>query len=205
MYGNPKIHKDPNNPPIRPTISQIRTPVYDVAKYVNEIIVKYMPKQFIINSTNDFINICKTIDTPTYMASLDVESLFTNVPVDDTVEIILHHVYNNENMRKLTIPKTILKRLLKICTTECPFYSPTGDLYVQKDGISMETPLGPTFANYYMCEIENNAFATLHSKQKVYCRYVDDCFLVVDNIHQPEALKRHFGDNSVLKFTTEVK
>ena len=153
-----------------------------------------MPEQFMKNSTNDFINICRTIDNPTYMVSLDVESLFTNVPVDDTIEIILHHVYNNENMRKPTIPKTILTRLLKICTTECPFYSPTGDLYAQKDGISMGTPLGPTFANYYMYEIENNAFATLYSKRKVYCRYVDDCFLVVDSINQLEALKRHFED-----------
>ena len=205
MYGNPKINEDPNNPPIRPITSQIGTPVYDVAKYVNEIIVKYMPKHCIINSTNDFINIYKTIDTPTYMVSLDVESLFRNVSVENTIEIFAQHVYNNENMRKPTIPNTILKRLLKICTTECPFYSPTGDLYVQKDRKSMGTPLGLTFANYCMCEIENNAFTTLHSKPKVYCRYVDDCFLVVDSINQLEALKRHFEDNSVLKFITEVE
>ena len=30
------------------------------------------------------------------------------------------------------------------------FYSPTCDLYVQKDGISMRKPLGPTFA-YSTC------------------------------------------------------
>ena len=55
----------------------------------------------------------------------------------------------------------------------------------------MGTPLGPTFANYYMCQMENNAFATLHSNSKVYCGYVDDCFLVIDSINQLETLKRH--------------
>ena len=205
IYGNPKIHKDVNNPPIRPIISQIGTPVYDVAKYINSVIVKYMPKQYMINSTNEFVNICKTIDSPTHMVSLDVESLFTNVPVDDTIEIILNHVYNNDLLRKPNIPKVIMKRLLKTCTTECPFYSPTGEIYVQKDGISMGTPLGPTFANYYMCELENNAFATLSNKPKVYCRYVDDCFLMIDNIDQLHRLKKYFEDNSVLKFTTEFE
>ena len=107
-------------------------------------------------------------------------------------------------MRKSTIPKTIPKRLLKICTTECSFYIPKGDIHVQKDGISMGTPLEPTFANY-MCEIENDAFATLHSKPNVHCRYIDNCCLVVDSINQVKALKRHCEDNSVLKFTREIE
>ena len=33
MYGNPKIHKDKNDPPIRSIISQIETPVYEIAKF----------------------------------------------------------------------------------------------------------------------------------------------------------------------------
>ena len=48
------------------------TLVYGVAKYVNNIIIKYRSKQLMINSTNDFINICKAINTPTNMVSLDV-------------------------------------------------------------------------------------------------------------------------------------
>ena len=69
----------------------------------------------------------------------------------------------------------------------------------------MRTPLGSTFANYYMCELENNAFATLSNKPKVYCRYIDDCFLMIDNINQLHRLKKNFDDNSVLRFTTEFE
>ena len=108
-----------------------------------------------INSTNEFIDICKRIDSPMQMVSLDVEGLFANVPVDDTVEIILHSVHCHKILQKTKIPKVLMKCVLKICPTECPFYSPTGELYVQKDGISKYTPLGPTFASYYMCELEN--------------------------------------------------
>ena len=98
-----------------------------------------------------------------------------------------------------------MKLLLKICATEYPFYSRTGDLYVQKDVISMRTPLGPTFANFYMCKLENKAFSSLQNKPKVFCRYVDDCFLVINNISQLDALRKFFESNSVLKFTIEIE
>ena len=65
-------------------------------------------------------------------ASLDVESLFSNVSVNDTINIILKHVYHHGALPKPNIPKAIMKRLLKICTTECLFYSSTGEIYVQK-------------------------------------------------------------------------
>ena len=70
---------------------------------------------------------------------------------------------------------------------------------------SIGTPLDPTFANYYMCEIENNALATLTNKPAVYCRYVNDCFLMIRNISQIEAMKDLFEEPSVLKFTYEIE
>ena len=93
IYGNPKIHKNSTNPPI---ISQIRTPVHEITKQLNSIITPYMHKEFMLHSTNEFIEICRTIHKPRYIASLDVESLFTNVPVDTTIDIILCNVYHQK-------------------------------------------------------------------------------------------------------------
>ena len=68
----------------------------------------------------------------------------------------------------------------------------------------MGSPLGPLFANYYMCHLENKAFNDLSIKTTVYTRYVDDCFLVVD-ISELHSLKNYFEQNSCLKFTYETE
>ena len=86
IYGNPKTHKQQIDPPLRPIISQVGTVTYDIAKWINSIIAPYMPKQYMIDSTNEFIQIIKTVKNPKLLASLDVESMFTNVPVEETIE-----------------------------------------------------------------------------------------------------------------------
>jgi len=70
----------------------------------------------------------------------------------------------------------------------------------------MGTPLGPTFANFYMCYLENKIFSEQPNlKPPVYCRYVDDIFLMIDGFQQLEALKNSFTSNSVLEFTYEIE
>ena len=92
------------------------------------------------------------------MASLDTESLFTNVPVNETIDIICKNIYRNSNLPPLPIPEKTLRELLTSCTTECPFENFDGKLYAQIDGVSMGSPLGVTFANYYMTNLENTIF-----------------------------------------------
>ena len=165
-----------------------------------------MPKTYVVESSYDFIEIAKTITTPKLLASLDVESLFTNVPVTQTIEIIMQNVYNHPTLPSPKVPSTILKRLLTICTTKTPFRSPTGQLYKQHNGVSMGSPLGPSFANYYMCHIENEIFDKQPElKPQIYCRYMDDIFLVLDNFHQLTALKTAFETSSILQFTYEIE
>ena len=206
LYGNAKIHKNSEDPPLRPIISQIGTPVYDVSKYLNSIITKYMPQKRVVNSTNEFIELCKSAEvTPKFLASLDVESLFTNVPVTDTINIILDNVYNHPTIKAPDIPKKIMKEMMNICTTQCPFRNHDGKIYIQKDGVSMGSPLVPTFASFYMCHLENKAFSELQVKPQIYCRYVDDCFLGVNHMSELYALKTYFESNSVLNFTFETE
>ena len=81
IYGNPKTHKDKNNPPLRPIVSQVGTVTNDVAKRLNALIAPFMQKRHMIESTHEFIEIVKTVKQPKLLASLDVESLFTNVPI----------------------------------------------------------------------------------------------------------------------------
>jgi hypothetical protein len=68
----------------------------------------------------------------------------------------------------------------------------------------MGSPLGPTFAEYYMCNVENNVLADDNLKPSTYCRYVDDIYVVVRNEDHLIQLKNKMQDESVLNFTHEM-
>lgn len=112
MYGNAKIHKNKTEPPLRPIISTIPTPSYEISKQINTLISKYMPREYSVSSTKAFIDIIRTNDPTNTMASLDVENLFTNVPVSKTIDIILDYVYRNPEIPPPNILEKHLKELL---------------------------------------------------------------------------------------------
>ena len=50
--------------------------------------------------------------TPNGLASLDIKSLFTNIPLAKTINIITEWCYNHPRIRRPKIPKNLLKELL---------------------------------------------------------------------------------------------
>ena len=202
IYGNVKTHKANN--PLRPIISQIPIPTYTVATALTRILSPYISKEYLLKSTNDFVDLLQSNQCNGIIASLDVESLFTNVPVDATIEIIIHNAYNHPSIRPPKIPKLLLKQLLELCTKEAPFKCPEGKIYVQIEGVAMGSPLGPMFANYYMGEVEQRVFSNKENVPSIYARYVDDIFVQVDSEEQLVELKQLFQNNSILNFTYEM-
>ena len=80
-----------------------------------------------------------------YVISFDVESLFTNVPLHETTNIILDLICT-KNAINTSIPESEMRTLLTLCTGNSCFTS--GDeIYAQIDGVAMGSPLGPVFAN----------------------------------------------------------
>ena len=200
-YGTVKTHK--NNNPLRPIISQIPTATYQIAKKLNHILTPYVPNTYSISSPTDFLEILQ--DNPpaegTMVASLDVESLFTNVPVDRTIQMILDRVYRSEETPDLDIPEQDLKALLELCTKRSPFICPRGRMYQQIDGVAMGSPLGVLFANFFMGSIEEEVLAA--ERPSIYCRYIDDIFLKINNIQDLHTLKETMKTASGLNFTYE--
>lgn len=192
IYGNVKTHKQGN--PLRPVISQVTTPTYQLSKTINKIITPYLPSNYILKNTNDFIDILATASnlTQSKVVSLDVESLFTNVPIEDTIEIIIKHVYSHPNISPPKISKHHLSEILRICTKELPFTAPDGSIYKQIEGVAMGSPLGPTFANFYMGHLEENVFQIQMNKPLIYARYVDDIFVVARDASEVHNLKHYF-------------
>ncbi|XP_076052817.1 uncharacterized protein LOC143032232 [Oratosquilla oratoria] len=154
-YGTVKTHKPGN--PLRPIIAQITTPTYYVAKKLNGLLTPYVPTGRSVSSVTEFIDLLRTAPPCQDIASLDVESLFTNVPVEETINFILDRVYRSDKP-VIDIPEHVLKSLLETCTREAPFLSHRGELFRQVDGVAMGSPLGVLFANMYMAYVEEKTF-----------------------------------------------
>ena len=156
LYGTVKIHKQNN--PLRPIISQIPTPTYKLAKQLNAIIADYLPAKYQISSTDEFLSIIRATRPSGIVASLDATSLFTNVPVRETVDNICQQAYHHSTLPPPPFAENLLRELLISCTTESPFTHVDGKLYVQCDGLSMGSPLAVTMAKFYMVYLENTVF-----------------------------------------------
>ena len=64
------------------------------------------------------------------------------------------------------------------------------------EGVSMGNPLGPTFANFYMCNLENSVLPTFS------LNWLD---IIANQFNDILNLKEQFEQNSVLKFTSEIE
>ena len=84
--------------------------------------------------------------------SLDVVSLFTNVPLKKTVDIILKRIYTSQQITT-TLTKRSLKKLI-LDTCQKTAFSFNGKMYEQTDGVSMGGSLGPVLSNIIMTECE---------------------------------------------------
>ena len=52
------------------------------------------------------------------------------------------------------------QKFSKISSLPVPFYDPSGNIFIQIDGISIGSHLGPTISKFYMSHLENKIFKT---------------------------------------------
>ena len=94
------------------------------------------------------------------MDSLDVDSLFTNIPLDETIDICVNQLFENTDTVE-GFTKSELKQLLCLATKESYFIF-NGLLYKQIDGVAMGSPLGPSLANAFLSYHEKNWLNNCH-------------------------------------------
>ncbi|XP_076061216.1 uncharacterized protein LOC143036996 [Oratosquilla oratoria] len=141
-------------------------------------------------STDEFIDVLKSNNPVGIMVSLDAHSLFTNIPVLRTTDIILDYVYHHPVLPPPRIPKNVMKKMLLACTTKAPFKCSQSKLFVQIDGVAMGSPLGGPLCSTFKSYVENEALHSLTTKPHLYLRSSQDPF---------EALQRFMSTEPVLR------
>ncbi|XP_068235514.1 uncharacterized protein [Palaemon carinicauda] len=101
LYGLPKVHKE--NIPIRPGMSARKIPLYAFSKFLIQFIENFTFNEYTLKNSMQLIDDLKNIqvNSDNYMVSYDIDSLYTNEPVEETIIIILEQI-NDENMINFT-------------------------------------------------------------------------------------------------------
>ena len=96
--------------------------------------------EYTVKSTSDFITHIKGQNVPNNfnLISFDVTSIFTNVRLNFTIDVILKWIYD-KNEVSTNIPKQQTRDPLLLCTKNVRF-SYNGDIYTQTDGVTMGSP-----------------------------------------------------------------
>ena len=122
LYRLGKVHKEINNglPPFCPILSAIGMPTYKLAKFLQPFWMPLTQNEYTVTDSFHFAEeICKQ-DPNLYMASLDVDSLFTNIPLDETIDICIDSLYKaDENTPKIS--KDVFCNLLTVATKKSFF------------------------------------------------------------------------------------
>jgi len=140
------------------------------------------------------------------LVSYDVTSLFTNIPLQETIEIIAEKGFIDNwfnETHNLNITKPDLVQLLDVATKNQLFHF-DGKLYEQIDGMAMGSPLGPLMTNASLCSIEEK----LEQDNKLpdfYRRSVDDTLATMKDVPAAEAFSSTLNNcHPSIRFTMEL-
>ncbi|XP_055588822.1 uncharacterized protein LOC129741142 [Uranotaenia lowii] len=204
IYGLPKTHK--GNRPLRPVVSTVGSAPYRLAQFLANILQKLVGKtEYHVRSSFDFAEEISKIQIPEgyVLFSLDVVSLYTNIPVQDTYELIKRKW--GEISRHTNIPWLDFLRALQI-VLDASFFQYNGKMYKQIFGVGMGSPLSGVVANILLEHLEEVVITELKTKGInliIYKRYVDDCLLIAEENRIDEIQNEFNKPFESIKFTVE--
>lgn len=184
FYILPKIHKPINKwtvpdviPPGRPIVSGCNSESSAVEQFIDyhlQPIASSSPS--FIRDTSHFKAIISNtnINDSDFFVTLDVESLYTSIPITDGVECIRQSLKNHPQPKR---PDNYIIKLLEITLfrNDFQFFDKT---FLQIKGTAMGKKYAPSFANIYMHFWELNALSLSHLKPSLWKRYIDDIFCI---------------------------
>ena len=120
--------------PFKPILSAIGTPTYKLAKLLVPVLSDITQNEFTVTDSFTFVDEILTQNSDLYMASLDVDALFTNIGLDETIDICVKKLFKTPNI----------------------LVTFNNKIYIQEDGVAMGSPLGPILANIFLSRHEEN-------------------------------------------------
>ena len=136
MYGIPKVHKE--GIAVRPILSMIGSPQHATVKRLAEILEPVSSKfsKYVLKDSfefNDAIQNCSMPETG-HICSFDIKSLFTKVPLEETVRIAANELYHSDLPPPCLKESSFIKLMHKV--TAGIEFSFNEVMYRQTDGVA---------------------------------------------------------------------
>ena len=100
-------------------MSEIDTRTYKLAKFLVPILKSLTSNAYTVKDLFALAEETVKQDSQLFMGNVDVDFLFTNIPLEDTIDICLNTRF--ENMEKVGLSKIEFKKLLSLATQETYF------------------------------------------------------------------------------------
>jgi hypothetical protein len=208
IYGTPKIHKPGNK--VRPIVDYTGAIGYQTSRSLTDILSPLVggTEHHVQNSKHLAEGLAEVmIDDGEIFNSHDVVSLFTNTPIDQSLQVIQSRLEQDTTLKDRTrlSVQDIVELLRFVLTTT--YFLFRGKIYKQRFGAAMGSPVSPVVANLYMEFLEQKAIATapISCQPKMWKRYVDDILEIVQK-DQVDNLTEHINQSDPtgnIKFTYE--
>ena len=207
MYSSCKVHKKcvDGCPPLRPILSALRTPTYKLVKYLVPVLELLTTNKYTVKDSFKFSTEIVEQDSNNFMGSLDIDSLFTNILLEETIEICTNYLFKNEDIVH-GLKKSEFKDLF-LATKESYFIF-INILYKQIVGVAMGSPLGPSLANAFLTHHEQDWLdsSLLEYRPLYYRRYVDDIFVLFKSSDHLKQFQSYLNSCHVsMSFTIETE
>ena len=103
IYGTTKMHKFSSSdsfPKLRPIVSSIGTFNYNLARFLCDLLSPLVPNDYSCKDTFSFVSQIKNANfSKKFLVSYDITSLFTNIPLQQTINIAINLIFNrNANL-----------------------------------------------------------------------------------------------------------
>ena len=133
MYGLPKLHKMFDSVPVlMPILSSIGTYNHQLAKFLGKLLDDVIPNDHSTKDTLSFVVELKRVSvTNKYMVCYDVTSLFTNIPLEETINLTINLLC--EAKPDFRISRKDLQKPFQFATSKTNFLF-NGNMYDQVDG-----------------------------------------------------------------------
>ena len=147
-YGTPKMHKVSSSdsvPKFRPIVSSVGTFSYNLARFLCDLLSPLVPNDYSFKDTFSFVTQIKNADlSKNFLVSYDVTSLFTNIPLQETIDIAINLIFNHKPNLNI-----IRKNLFLFATSQTHFIF-NSKFYNQIYGVAMGSLSVPVLANIFM-------------------------------------------------------
>jgi len=201
-YGLPKIHKKGH--PLRIIVSSSGSPLHNLATFLQKILQDSLPiAPSHINNSLDLIHKLESLYIPDnyILVSLDVISLFTNVPIESVIDILEEKWSFIE--KHFIIPKEEFFNAINLILYST-FFTFNNKFYKQTYGAPMGSPLSPIIADLFLQKLEMDVLNNLPIKPIFYFRFVDDIALSTPHASLNDLLLNFNSCHPCLKFTLEI-